>query len=168
MAKDRNVEQLKWILLAVMILCILFSTVYMQYIWKEATDETTEFALNIASTSAAFFQPIEINKLEVGPGDIAKAPYIHMKNSLMELMRINSDARFAYVYTMRNGKIYFIADSEPVESKDYSPPGMEYVEASEEFLKTIIDGNDKNNDNAKNSSDKRCNPSILSSIYSEK
>jgi PAS domain S-box-containing protein len=40
------------------------------------------------------------------------------------------DAQFAYLLARRAGVVVFLADSEPENSPDYSPPGQEYGEAS--------------------------------------
>ncbi len=38
------------------------------------------------------------------------------------------------------GSVFFLVDSEPPESEDYSPPGQTYPEASAILLNTFVSG----------------------------
>ncbi|WP_051280243.1 HD domain-containing phosphohydrolase [Anaerovorax odorimutans] len=58
----------------------------------------------------------------------------------MDLVNFEEGVRFVYIYTKRDGKLYFIADSEPNYSKDYSPPGQEYLEHNEIDAEPFKDG----------------------------
>ncbi|MCX6306850.1 MAG: ATP-binding protein [Bacteroidetes bacterium] len=85
--------------------------------------------------------PVEdLKMLEAKTTDIEKPQYKALKKRLAAIIRVNGKARFAYIYTEQNGKIYFIADSEPVDTKDYSPPGQEYTEANAEDKQPFKDG----------------------------
>jgi signal transduction histidine kinase/DNA-binding NarL/FixJ family response regulator len=53
---------------------------------------------------------------------------------------VNPDAKFAYIYVVKDGKIVFAADSEPETSEDYSPPGQVYTEAKKEDMQPFLDG----------------------------
>ncbi len=44
----------------------------------------------------------------------------------MALHKLNSDCRYVYLVGVRRGKTVFLADAEPVNSSDHSPPGRVY------------------------------------------
>ncbi|MBH1941759.1 diguanylate cyclase [Mobilitalea sibirica] len=90
---------------------------------------TRNHALKIALTAESSLQPDVIHKLEATGQGIHKIEYKQLKNSLQKLIKINPKVRFAYLYTKIDGKIFFLVDSEPATSDDYSPPGQLYSEA---------------------------------------
>lgn len=110
---------------------------YVSFTWKSSIELKRNQALRIAMTAEASIQKEVVNKLGAIPEDISKIEYEQIKNSLMKIVLINDDVRFAYIYTRKNDKIYFMADSEPVSSPDYSPPGQEYLEADETIYKAM-------------------------------
>ncbi|MDF2686609.1 MAG: domain S-box, partial [Clostridia bacterium] len=127
-----------FILLSLIIFSVLGS-LYMLYIWNISMDTIKEQVLNLAETVEASFQKEIINNLEALPEDINKPEYKQIKNSLIKIATLNNNISFAYIYTQRNGKIYIIADSKPVDSKDYSPPGQEYTEADKIYFKPFTE-----------------------------
>jgi PAS domain S-box-containing protein len=108
---------------------LILGVVYIHYAWTRFKNDQTQEILQIARSIEATLPKESIKKLEAKSRDIDKPQYHLIKNTLKSIIRANPKARFAYLYTKRNGKIYFIADSEPAESKDCSPPGQEYPEA---------------------------------------
>lgn len=118
----------------------VMGAIYMHSIWALTMEETTNQALALAATAEASFQKNVVGSLEGKPSDLEKKEYIQIKNSLIKLRAINDDIRFAYIYTQKEGKAYFLADSEPQDSIDYSPPGQEYTEADEMYLRPFQDG----------------------------
>ena len=71
-----------------------------------------------------------IKSLDAKSSDFNKPQYKSLKKTLSSLTRINEHSRFAYIFSERNGVLYFMADSEPAESKTSSPAGQEYFEAT--------------------------------------
>ena len=114
--------------------------IYVRYTWIQFENEQSEKVLQIARSIEATLPKEELKLLEAKPSDIDKPAYQLIKNTLKEIIRVNHEARFSYIYAEQNGKIYFLADSEPVESPDYSPPGQEYLEAKPQDKKPFIDG----------------------------
>jgi len=89
------------------------------------------------SLVAASIPPDHIATLVWGEADLINPRYQEIKARLMALMAANSDMRFVMLTGLRDGKAYFIADSEKPESPDYSPPGEYYDEASPEYLQAL-------------------------------
>ncbi len=65
--------------------------------------------------------------------DIDKPEYVRLKEQLASTRAASPKYRFAYLMGRRDdGKVFFFVDSEPDGSKDGSPPGQVYDEASRE------------------------------------
>ena len=94
------------------------------------TSKRSELLLNtrLAQTGIT---PANMGALTGSVADLTSPEYIALKTHL-EQIRANVPAvRFAYLMGQRqDGTIFFYADSEPSTSKDYSPPGQVYTEAS--------------------------------------
>ena len=128
------------------ILLVLFAiigAIYIRYTWRSTEIDKFEQTKQIARSIVATFSIEDLKVLEAKPEDINKHQYQVIKSILTDIIKVNYKVRFAYIYTERNGKIYFIADSEPARSKDYSPPGQEYTEAKIEDIQQFKDGNEQ-------------------------
>src|SRR5665647_2219082 len=137
----KSISKPKFFLFLMVIALAVLGSLYICNTWTTAMNETSKRAMNTARTAEASFLKEVLNKLDVSPKDIENPIYESIKSILEKLVKVNKGIRFAYIYTQKEGKIYFIADSEPVDSKDYSPPGQEYTEASNEYKKPFEDGN---------------------------
>jgi signal transduction histidine kinase len=123
------------------LLIVVLGIFFIRYTWHKIEREQSEKVLQIARSIEATFSDDNIKGLEVNLSDTAKPQYKHIKNVLKEVIRVNPNARFAYIFTKKNDKkIYFIADSEPESEPDYSPPGQEYTEAKTEDKQPFLDG----------------------------
>lgn len=113
----------------VLFLILILGVIYLHYTWKQFKNDQADEVLQIARSIETTLPKENLKTLKAKPSDIEKPQYKLLKNTLKAIIRANPKARFAYIYTRQNGKIYFIADSEPAQSKDYSYPGQEYSEA---------------------------------------
>jgi len=113
---------------------------YLYFTWTSIKKEQTENVLQIGRSVGAMIPKADLLALQAKPEDIDKPQYTVIKNTLKAITKVNPKARFAYLYTEQNEKIYFIADSEPAESEDYSPPGQEYSEAKPQDIQPLKDG----------------------------
>lgn len=127
----------KTILLLVFSVSALF---YVRYVWIKTNNEQIEKVLQIARSIEASLPKEDLKQLEAKPEDVEKPEYKTIKETLKSVINVNPQAKFAYIYTEINDKIYFIADSEPEDSDDYSPPGQEYSEAKPEDKQPFMDG----------------------------
>jgi len=119
---------------------IILGIVYIRYTWLNKEKELQQNVLNSARSVAAAMTFEDIKSLEGKAGDERKEQYIRLKSLIERVVRVNKEARFAYLYTLRNDKIYFMVDSEPEHSKDISLPGDEYKEAQEIDKRPFKDG----------------------------
>lgn len=125
----------KALMLIIFILCYATASIAFIYnTWSISIKEIEDEAIQLANAAAAGIQKSSVAKLSGKPRYVGLSEYIEIKNSLSNLVKLDNDIRFAYLYVYKNDKIYFLADSEPTDSKDYSPPGQEFTEATQEFF----------------------------------
>jgi len=118
----------------------VLGVIYIYYTWSGIEKEQSENVLQIGRSIGAILPKYDLHSLEAKPEDIDKPEYRKIKNTLISVIKVNPKAKFAYIYTEKNGKIFFIADSEPENSEDYSPPGQAYTEAKSEDKQPFLDG----------------------------
>lgn len=119
---------------------IILGGIYIFFIWTDAKNQNIENALQNARSIEASLPKEELKALEQNPENLKNHSYQQLKNTLQQVIRVNEDARFAYLYIERNDKLYFIVDSEPETSSDYSPPGQEFSEAAPIDKQPLRDG----------------------------
>lgn len=135
-SRIQNAIPRTFLLLAMAVLIVI----YIIYTWITVKNEAIENAFQIARSIKASYPIENLQALEINSSDIEKPEYQALKKSLKAVIKANPKARFAYIYVERNNKIYFVADSEPEDSEDYSPPGQEYLEAKPQDKQPFRDG----------------------------
>ena len=120
-------------------LLLIFGSRYVIQTWNRGIKSNEDNALKLAQIAQASLSLDILNKLDLNFSDLEKNEYKQIKKSLTNIKNVDSGIRFAYIYKQKNDKLYFIADSEEPNSKDYSPPGQEYTEANSEYFKPIKD-----------------------------
>lgn len=90
-----------------------------------------DLMLSRATSAAAAFSETEIRALHGDIRDLESPTYKSLKQRLVSIQQGNSKTRFAYILGRNDsGQIIFLVDSENTSSKDYSPPGSQYPDAS--------------------------------------
>jgi PAS domain S-box-containing protein len=133
-------KRIHLIQLIVMLAIITSSGIFLRYNFYKIDQNRCESEMQNAKSIAALFPTNYIQSLSASPTDIDKYEYGIIKSILKEIIKNNPKARFSYLYTLKENKVFFIADSEDENSKDYSPPGEEYHEAQPEDIQPFIDG----------------------------
>ncbi len=82
----------------------------------------------------------QIYQLKGDSTDANSLAYANLKKKLADIRQANNDVRFVYLTGKNNGQVFFYVDSESPDSKDYSPPGEIYSEASQAFSKSFDNG----------------------------
>lgn len=73
--------------------------------------------------------------------DLAKPEYLCLKQQLMQVRYTLPNCRFVYLMGQKaDGTVYFYVDSEPLNSKDESPAGQLYEEASDTCRRVFSTG----------------------------
>ena len=133
-----SIGKFKIAFLTSLTLIMFFGVLYLVRVWNTSKEMTSDKALLTAKIAESVFPKDSIAKLDLNSTDLEKKEYQHIKTSLLNIRKLDEKIRFSYIYVERKGEIYIVADSEPVDSKDYSPPGQKYTEASVENLKPFV------------------------------
>ena len=113
----------------------LIGIFYINFIWNDHQKDQSEKVLQVTLSVNASLSTENIQKLTANPTDTSLKEYKQIKEKLRNVVAVNPESRFAYLYLLRDGKLFFMVDSEPEGSPDLSPPGQEYTEAdSVDFL----------------------------------
>jgi PAS domain S-box-containing protein len=96
--------------------------------------------MRITETSGSLLDGEMLKYLKANSEDTGTVAYKSIKYRLMAMVNVNKTIRFAYLYTQRNEKLYFMVDSEPTGSEDLSPPGQLFSEANEVDSKPFENG----------------------------
>ncbi|OIP81866.1 MAG: hypothetical protein AUK44_08790 [Porphyromonadaceae bacterium CG2_30_38_12] len=102
--------------------------------WKGEKLATETHTLEGAKTIANLLNGEMLKEMKALPSDTNLLAYQSIKNRLLYLVSHDNKIRFAYLFWQTNGRIFFMADSEPAGSADISLPGQEFTEASERDL----------------------------------
>lgn len=135
-----KIQNPKRFLLLSSLTIVIFGAVFVWYGWNAGLHATSDQALQTAEIAVAAFPQDAIAKLRGNASDLEIKEYQHIKTNLQNIISVDPKVRFAYVLVQKAGRIYFVADSEPVSSADYSPPGQEYNEADVITRQPFIDG----------------------------
>ena len=123
-----KIKTLLWLLIIVIVIISAITTLLaFRYFQKQTSDSLEKRVGSMAIT----IDSKTIDELQGSPDDLTNQTYQDLKNKLINIRSINTDTRFVYLMGRINKQIFFYADSEPVESEDYSPPGQIYGEASQ-------------------------------------
>lgn len=138
--KDFRTKKSSVVIILSSILVAIVTFVAVRHTWNRVERQYSEEAIKTANIAASALTGEMIKKLNGIPGDTGTIAYESIKQRLVKIKAFLPNARFAYLLTKKEGKLYFLADSEPADSKDYSPPGQEYSEADTNYIKLFDSG----------------------------
>lgn len=124
----------------ILLVFLFIGALYVFFIWTDTKKHNMNEVLQVAKSVETILPKEELKNLEQDPEALKDNSYPVLKNALQKVIKVNPKARFAYLYVERNGKLYFLVDSEPESSPDYSPAGQEFTEADPVDLKPITEG----------------------------
>jgi hypothetical protein len=120
----------KLIFFSSLLFLLILSIIIIYSVWTYSLKCSREETIQLAMLAEAGFNEGILNELDLNESDLNKKTYQDIKYGLAQVGTAHKKIRFAYILVLKDGKVYFAADSEPADSKDYSPPGQEYTEAS--------------------------------------
>ncbi len=126
------------ILIFILIFLIPVGILYIFNNWRKNVKYFSEKSLLIAKISAAGIDGEMIKMLKALPEDERTIAYESIKKRLESYLKADKNLRFVYLYTKKGDDLYFMVDSEPASSADYSPPGQEYFEAADYYKKPFL------------------------------
>ncbi len=128
------------IFVAIFITLCFVGLIYIYYTWNYYVTQKSAETMRVVQSAAATLAPNCLSQLDFNESDLAKSEYQKLKQALISVAKINPEAKFAYIMVMKGDNIYFVADSEPPSSADYSPPGDPYYDASPEYKQPFNTG----------------------------
>lgn len=97
-----------------------------------------EDLLQKAELVAQMIEPSRIRNLTATEADLTSRDYQLFKKQISRAMHANDKCRFLYLMGRKeDGTVFFYVDSEPPESKDYSPPGQVYDDIPEGYRRVF-------------------------------
>jgi signal transduction histidine kinase len=120
-----------WYYYIVIAVILIVGTIASLFTYIKVSKSTQETLLKNAASMASIFETNEIASFSGSDNDLNNPAYIALKNKLEKIPQIDNEISFVYLWGYRDKNPYFIVDSEPPTSPDYSPPGQIYTEATE-------------------------------------
>lgn len=114
----------------ILLLILLLGALYVFYIWIDTKNQNIRHVLQVGESIVASIPTDELKYLDQKPEDLKDDQFQQLKITLQKVISVNKDAKFVYLYIQRGEKLYFVVDSEPINSPDYSPAGQEFTEAA--------------------------------------
>ncbi|NTW26759.1 MAG: hypothetical protein HGA36_00295 [Candidatus Moranbacteria bacterium] len=127
----KKIDKQDWLHCSLILVVAVMGTAYAVYLGFSAHENSKENLLTRANTIAQFVTAKDIALLHGSEDDLNNPAYLRLKNRLMSLQAVNPDMRFIYLNGMKDGSMFFYADSESADSSEYSNPGQQYSEASD-------------------------------------
>lgn len=140
MTYDNSPKKISIKEILILLLLLISGSTFVGYIWRDTKKQEIEKVLQVARSVEACLPKENLKTLDFDINDLKNKDYQQLKSILRGVVRVNKNAKFAYLYIQRNDKLYFIVDSEPENSPDYSPPGQEFTEADATDKKPFQDG----------------------------
>ncbi|MCY2926242.1 MAG: CHASE domain-containing protein [Planctomycetota bacterium] len=121
--------------MAVMLLAVLSGGWFAaQWLGQREGDYQKQRILSLSQRDVSAVRLEQVQALAGDTSDLGRPEYQQLKKQLTHLRQSATGIRFCYLMRKVGDKVIFLVDSEPEDSKDYSPPGQVYEEASPEFL----------------------------------
>jgi PAS domain S-box-containing protein len=125
-----------------LLLCVVLIAGWMVTGWvgRFIDHEERNHLLERAKACAAVINENHVAWLAGTKADLLSPYYNGLKDQLSRERQAVSDTRFYYLLSKKGEQVIFLVDSEPEDSKDYSPPGQVFEEASPELRKMYNTG----------------------------
>ena len=126
---NQKFNKIKFVLIFVLLVLIGISSILYELFQTKQTIKK-DF-VNDSRVIASSISLDDIGALTATPSDTSLQTYTQLKQQLQDLKKSIPDCRFVYVLGLQADSVFFFLDSEPSSSKDCSPPGQIYSEASQ-------------------------------------
>lgn len=95
----------------------------------EESDRRMQLVSRTCTTASALDEHL-VGQLTATESDAHTPAFAQLREALHRVHDSNGEIRFVYLLAMHGTQVVFMADAEPENSKDYSPPGQVYDEVS--------------------------------------
>ena len=137
--EQRNRSRSAFLATTAVVVILIAGWIMAERVGREADLQYRDNLLCRTMVTLLSINPALVEQLTGSPSDVNRPVYKVLKNQLQSIRKANKDCRFVYLTALRKGKVVFLVDAEPADSKDYSPPGQIYEEASSEFISCFVD-----------------------------
>lgn len=122
----------------VLLLFVVATGVALMWWVAKTTNKYMRTELLVQARIAAQAINIEsVASLSGSEKDLNSSDYHGLKSQLARMQNAGQ-CRFLYLMGQRSdGVVFFFADSQPPDSKDYAPPGLVYEEVSDSYLRSF-------------------------------
>ncbi len=124
----KNAHGLKLFLVLSLALLLVSGLVHTWYVARNELIGTRQLLLTFVRGAAFSLQSHDIASLTGAELDLGNPAYHRAARLLGEMRESSGFARFVYVMRKKNDSVFFLVDSEPKDSPDFSPPGELYPE----------------------------------------
>ncbi len=111
------------------------------FTWDLVNRRLSGEALRQARVVASSINPARIKRLKGNKTDMISPDYLRLKEQLTQIRQVHKSCCFLYLMGQKvDGSVFFFVDSQPTDSKSYTPPGLVYEEVSDEYLYSFDTG----------------------------
>jgi PAS domain-containing protein len=108
---------------------------------RDVNADLREIKLQQVRLAAAAINPLHLATLTGTAADITNPAYQQLKTQMQGFKNAGKNYRFAYLLGRHpDGRVFFYMDNEAPDSRDHSPPGQIYKEASPELQQIFTTG----------------------------
>ena len=116
----------------ILVLIIVIAFLLTNYVRESMKKDEQENLLLRAGMIALMLDRDRVRDLDGNASDTEKPSYTSLKRTLEHVRALNSDSRFIYIMGLdEDDQQFFMVDSEPSNSPDFSGPGDLYLDATE-------------------------------------
>jgi len=131
---QRFFPKIAWALATLLVAGALFIGWRVRQVDRDLRDDL----LGLARLAAGAMNMEDILSLSGSEADLENPVYLDLKRQLTAIHQAHGRSRFLYLLGQHpDGSVFFLMDSEPPDSQDYSPPGQAYEEASADLLRVF-------------------------------
>ena len=126
-----------WLVLPAVVFVLIGGAVFTTFVTRYGENLEKKELLLLAATAASSFDVETVRMLRGNLSDIGTDVFVQVRARLIRIRQANPESRFVYLLAPKNNQVIFLADAEPSDSEDYSPPGEEYQEAPHNVYQTF-------------------------------
>lgn len=137
----REIKKARFISIVIIVFILCGGIVISIMSHKRSNAQFHEELITNSKLISHAFDAADISKLMGSDSDLISPVYLKIKKRLTQIRETQENIRFVYIVKRNSAGAYIIsADSEPISSPDYSPPGQVYTEAPPEYAKAFNEG----------------------------
>jgi len=114
--------------LIIYLIVFFLGIAYVVYDYGSEVRQKANNVLQLAQSVESSLPLSELEHLEINPANFSGKNFPLLRSALQKIIKATPHARFAYVYVQSEENLYFLADSEPETSPEYSPSGQKFTE----------------------------------------